>query len=189
MVFTHKDMVPRFVWLLIPVSFIGGCSLSLKPMWTVMEVAWVRPVPRDQVRLCPVLVYSEETGYGTAPLGSIPPGSAVVTGNFDDPRINRELNHSIGRTDEHPYFRMVERRGLSNHVALEVPTMKDRKRVVWYEVAGDRVVPRRQLLYGPGFAWFVLAGGVGVGVAAGFLTRSMLRRCAREKCLSDRKSP
>lgn len=95
-------------------------------------------------------------------------------------RRYRDLNHAIGRTDGHPYFRMVERCGLSNHVALEIPTVKDRKRVVWYEVAGDQVVPRRQLLYGPGFAWFVLAGGVGVGVAAGFLARSILRRCARE---------
>ena len=171
--------IPRWLFVvLLPLLFFGGCVSSLRPVWSLIERGWIRPVKESDKPHFPVLVRGSDGTFAPATLGHMPSDSVAVTSGFDDPAINRDLNARIGSKANYKFFQVLHRTPDVTRVTLEVPTMKDSKLQSWYDIRGSEIIPQKMMRYGPGFAFFVLppsllCGLVVVGIFAVFIRPKM----------------
>jgi len=161
--------------ILLPAMFLGGCVSSIRPAWWLIERGWSRPVEEADRSIFPVLVRLPDLSFASASLGELPLDAVIVTDFFDEIAINEALNASIGSTGHYRFFQVLERDSDVTRVSLEVPTVKDSKLRGWYDIRGTEVVPRRIMLYGPGFAFVVFP----VSVVCGLVVASLFAFCVR----------
>lgn len=172
---------PWLFVLLLPVLFLGACWASARPVWRLLERGWIRAVKDSDRSYFPVLVYSAGSGYSVASLGQIPPDSALVTTDFDQAAINKDLNALIASSDDYKFFQVLDRTSDVTSVTLEMPTRRDRKLQGWYDVHDGQVRPRKVMLYGPGFAFFVIPLTVACGVATVLIFLKFVRPRGQER--------
>jgi hypothetical protein len=165
----------RLYVLIVPVLFVCGCSLSVRPLWAVIERGWIRPATDIDKPFMPVLVRSTDSGFRAELLGNLSPGSSVVISDFNEASINADLNASIGSTASHRYFRVLAQDASVTRVSLEMPTQKDAKLKSWYDIREGHVVPKKWLRYGPGFAFAVLPFSMVCGIATVVLFSRFVR--------------
>jgi hypothetical protein len=176
--------IPRWLFfLLLPVLFLGGCGASIRPLWTWTERGWIHPVEYSEIAHFPVLVRSASSVYSVAPLRNIPSGRIVVTSDFDETAINKDLNASIGSTADHRFFQVLERTSDRTSVTLELPTRHDSKLQGWYDIRNGEVIPQEMMRYGPGFAFFIIPMSTGCGVATVLIFSIFVRPRKRERSL------
>ncbi|MEY2562281.1 MAG: hypothetical protein QOH88_474 [Verrucomicrobiota bacterium] len=162
--------------LLLPVVFIGGCTLAIRPLWAWKDRTWVRAVGDADKKHFPVLVRDSSGTYSTAPLEAVPEGSSIVTADFDQTAINRDLNASVGSSAGYDFFRVLAQTPHGTSVSLEVPMLRDSKLQTWYEISDGHVLPKQILRYGPGFAFVVLPWAAACGLAAAVVFALIIRR-------------
>ena len=143
----------RRFWLLLnlfllPLIFVGGCVGSTPFMWSWLENRYVVPVSDNEEHF-PVLVVDSSGSYAAEFLTDLPAGSEIVVHEFDESKINSDLNRSIERISNHRYFHVIKRSPNVTAVTLEYPTPNDSKLQGWYDIQQGKIVPTRILHYGP----------------------------------------
>jgi hypothetical protein len=181
--------IPSWLFaILVPIMFIGGCTLTVRPVWTWQERNRIRAVGDRDKEGFPVLVRNPDSIYSVASLGAIPEGGIIVTGGFDEEKINMDLNASIGSKGRHPYFRLLNKTEQGTRVSLEIPTKRDAKKQGWYEIVAGHVIPKEILYIGPGFPMFyVLPWTAGCGLVATVAFATWVRP-KRPRCDSSDRS-
>src|SRR5438874_12878559 len=115
--------IPHWLFLVfVPLFFFGGCVFSVRPVWALTERAWIHPVKDSDKAYFPILVHNPDKGFSVARLGSIPSESVVITGDFDEESINKDLNSSVGAKGHYKFFQVLDRSPEVTRVTLEVPT-------------------------------------------------------------------
>lgn len=143
--------------------------LSLGPIWTWAERAWTRPAKDIETSGFPVLVRNQATGYKAEPAGRIPADSFIVSEDFDEEAINKDLNAIVGSNRRQKFFQVLERTPEVTRVTLEVPTRHFGKLQSWYEIRKENIVPQELLTYGAGFAFAILPLAAVCGVVAAMI--------------------
>jgi hypothetical protein len=158
--------IPRWLFLLlVPIFFLGGCVASVRPMWSILEKRWIRPVTDVDRSSFPILVRDQEAVFAAAMLDQVPSDSVAVTSGFDETSINKDLNARIANNGDFKFFRVLERTSDVTGVTLIFPTTADARIQSWYDIRGGVIIPQRIMSYGPGFAFVVIPPSVLCGLA------------------------
>ncbi|HXJ12183.1 MAG TPA: hypothetical protein VNH19_07910 [Candidatus Limnocylindrales bacterium] len=160
--------------LLLPVIFIGGCYLSLKPVFLVMERFHIHPFHEADRAWFPILVRYPGPLYSCAQLRNVPDNCVIVTDEFPVAIINRDLQQINDSSSNHTYFRVLSQTTNTTFVTLEVPPRAEGKIQGWYEITNGQVIPRKVLNLGIGFAYELVPFVFGCGFLAVFLFRKLV---------------
>lgn len=178
--------IPRPLFLaLLVVVFIGAVIFSFRPVWNRVEQSWIRPVRDAESGGFPVLVRNKDSGYKAEPIGKISEGSFIVSYDFNEEAINKELNSSIGSTRGHRFFQILENTRELTRLSLEVPTKHYSSKLQgWYDIENRVLVPKKILTYGPSFSLVVLTITATCGIAAAIIFAMIFR--PRKRTTADR---
>ena len=175
-------------------AFIGGCIVSLKPVWAIAERLRIRDVTVHELTPFPVLVKASSSDSKFA-IGSLnDPGSPppVVSGLSDDvlSRINADLRTLISTNQfAHNYFTITRQELNFVDVALEVPTINDSMTKTWYQIREGRIIPKKWIRYGPGFAFLVMPWTLVAGVLTALTARGVMQRMWPNKAMDRNLHP
>src|SRR5262245_37243503 len=119
--------MPKWQFMLLaPFIFFGGCTTSLPYVWKWRERDMIKPVGANEDHF-PVLVINDDGKYDVKILDANPNPSSFVLSNFDEAKINRDLNASIGGTGNHRYFEVLAQTPGSASVVVEQPRLHESK--------------------------------------------------------------
>lgn len=158
--------VPRWLFVLcVPVVFFGGCTASVPLVWRALEPAFTAVCDDGHPGLA--LVVNNQGSYSISEYGRVAGERKIAVDIHPEQlqKINSDLCGMVGLSPDHPYFKIVEVNSDGIHVSLERPTNKDNMWKVWYLIKGGDIIAERELRYGPGFAFLVMTGALGIGAA------------------------
>lgn len=176
-------------WLfafLLPVFFIGGCGLSVGPLLTWRQRTSIKPLPGEIDKLpFPILYKNPDSGRYQINLLKEFPESTIVTGDFDEDAINRDLRRPTDR-ESLKYLRVLSRTDKATKVSLDAGHL-DGALKSWYEVEDGKLVPKAVLRLGPMYPLVLMPGFLLCGVAAVGLFLIIFRRKSLDSSLPERK--
>jgi hypothetical protein len=168
-----KALIPTIAILL----FLGGCTASLRPMWSIAEIFHIRDVHTDVPEYFPVLSLSTNDNSAFIISRWKDRESAKFVTNLDDHQvdeINKQLLSTVTDTPSKykiKYFKIVKRTDSYVDVSLEVPTLHESHTRGWYRIQDNAIAPQRFLSYGPGFAFIVMPLTVLAGICCSVVFR------------------
>lgn len=166
-------------WLfkvLVPVMFLAGCALCLRPAWSLVERAYIRQVKTSDLSHFPVIARLPDSSYCWSKLGDPVNNSVFVTNDFPEDAINRDLAVQAGWQNGYKYFHVLNHDAHTTSLSLEIPRRADGKYQAWYEVTDGRIVPKKVMVYGPGFAFTIIPPMALCGLAVAFIFAKLVRR-------------
>ncbi len=168
-----KALIPTITILL----FLGGCTASLRPMWSIAEAFHIRDIHTDVPEYFPVLSLSTNDNSSFKISRWKDRESANFVTKIDDNQvveINKQLLSTVTDTPSKyktQYFKIIDRTDSHVDVSLKVPTLHESHTRGWYRIQGNVIIPQRYLSYGPGFAFIVMPLTVVVGICCSVLFR------------------
>ena len=171
----------KLIWPILTVlAFIGGCTASIRPIWSIAERRWIEPIEQVVPDYFPILAHSpsDQLVYLVVRWRDISNSVPVTAINkIDEGEINKQLTASIStEPSRYKYFCILDRTENRIDVSLEIPSLQDSRTRSWYRIQNGVVLPQKIMTYGPGFAFVVIPFTLLAGIAAVFLFRVVTKR-------------
>jgi len=161
-------------------AFYSGWTVSLKPVWSLIEKSRITDVTSLTPEYFPVLVHStDDEREFTSRYLSNTTFQPVVEGITKDvlPKINADLRSLISTNSfKHDYFVIMEQNPVYTDVMLEVPTLHDSMSKSWYRIQDGKIIPQKSVRYGPGFAFLVIPWTFFSGLLAAVIAMITIRK-------------
>jgi len=177
-----KALIPTASILL----FLGGCTASVRPIWSIAELFKIESIHSDAPQYFPVLSHTENNSAFGITRWKDKESAELVTVIEDDQiyEINRQLLSLVTTTPskyKKKYFKIIERTDSYVDVSLEVPTLHESHTKGWYRVQDNIITPQRFLSYGPGFAFITIPFSLLAGICCSVLFRIGVVICNKRK--------
>ncbi len=160
-------------------AFWGGCTVSLRPIWSLAERSWIEDVTNQEPEYFPVLMQSADNDgiFSTGYLDYTSQLHVVTEITKEDlAKINSDLRSRISTNSfARDYFSIKRQEDSFIDVALEVPTLHDSMSKSWYRIQDGKVLPQRRVRYGPGFALVVLPWTLLAGLLSSLIVSRLIR--------------
>ena len=155
--------------------FLGGCSYSTNPIWSILEKISIQDIHSDIPDYFPILAHGTNDNSAFIISRWKDRGSAKFITNLDYNQvdeINRQLLLTVTDTPSKykvRYFKIINHTDSYVDVSLEVPTLHDSHTEGWYRIQDNVIKPQRFLSYGPGFAFAVIPYNLLAGICCSTL--------------------
>lgn len=166
-------MKKAIITIAVILAFFAGCRASFRPIGFVTERIFIEDVTGETPGYFPVLVTKEEHNGGFS-IGNLTDASlsrpfVSILSPQTLERINKDLESEMANNCDISYASFWIRDQSEDYVdvALQVIAPHGKRHAIllrtWYRIQDGRIIPQKQLFFGPGFAFvsFILVLLVG----------------------------